>query len=70
MIKNTGNIDRVIRGGIAVLLAVLFATGGIGGQWVFAIAVVAAIMLITALAGFCPLYWVLGINTCKRRVKS
>ncbi len=66
MNKNTGDIDRAIRGGIAVIFAVLFATGIISGQWVTTIVVVAAIMLITAVAGFCPLYWILGVNTCRR----
>ncbi len=61
---NEGTWDRIIRGLIAVLLAV-FAfdhIGGTAGEWVFGI--IAAVALITAVTGFCALYRLLGIRTC------
>jgi len=60
---NLSNIDRGIR---AVLGAALIAggvvVGGITGIVLYA---VAAILLGTAAVGFCPLYKLLGIDTCK-----
>ena len=65
MKKNMGVTDRLIRSGIAVLLAVLYATGVVVGLWGIAIIILASIMLLTAVAGICPLYGVFGVNTCK-----
>lgn len=61
---NEGAWDRIIRGFIAILLAVLAFdhVGGSAGEWVFGI--IAAVALITAVTGFCALYRLLGIRTC------
>ncbi|MBU6494783.1 MAG: DUF2892 domain-containing protein [Acidobacteria bacterium] len=62
--KNEGSLDRFLRtviGVVAVIVAV--ATGG---AWSVVWWVVAALALITAAVGFCPLYRLVGINTCKR----
>lgn len=65
MTRNLGNIDRMVRAFVvaplAVIVAVLIGAGSIGGIILF---VVAGIMLVTSAAGFCPLYRVLGLNTC------
>ncbi len=64
MTTNEGTIDRVIRAvlGIAALLGSL--TLGLGTVGGIVLAVVAAVLLVTAAVGFCPLYRVLGLNTC------
>jgi hypothetical protein len=61
--KNMGNVDRLIRAIIAVILAALaFYTTG----WVqIVLAVLAIILVITAFAARCPLYMPFGIKTCK-----
>ncbi len=61
---NEGNWDRIIRGLIAVVLAILAfnRVGGTAGEWIFGI--VAAVALITAVTGFCALYRLVGIRTC------
>ncbi len=60
--QNVGPIDRGIRAilGIALLVAtfVLFS-----GFWQALAALVAVILLITAIFGVCPLYTALGIDT-------
>lgn len=69
MTINMGQIDRAIRGlASVVLLWVAFATdwGAIGWQH-WALVVVGAVMGLTALFGTCPLYAVLGLNTCRAR---
>ncbi len=63
MSKNTSTTDRIIR----LIIAVVSGIGASLGSGVVSIVlwVVSVIMLVTAAIGFCPLYRVLGINTCK-----
>ncbi len=64
---NVGNIDRVIRAiiGIALVLAFFMGSGGVAG-WIML--VLGIIALGTAAMSSCPLYSILGINTCQRKV--
>lgn len=70
MQQNMGTTDKVIRIVIAVLLAVLYFTNVITGTPGIVLLVVAAILLITTITGFCGVYKVLGINTCPRKEKK
>ncbi|MGG6229466.1 YgaP family membrane protein [Tenacibaculum sp. SDUM215027] len=67
MKKNMGNTDKAIRTLIALIIAALsyfeFITGILGNV----LLVLAIILLITSLINFCPLYKLLGINTCKTK---
>lgn len=65
MNKNTGNTDRIVRVGVAIVAAVAAWLVGFGSLFGIILLVVAAVMLVTAAVGFCPLYRVFGINTCK-----
>lgn len=61
---NEGTLDRDLRlvlGLLFTLLALFTPTG----LWQLIPAVLAVVMFLTAAVGFCPLYAVLGINTCK-----
>lgn len=63
MNTNVGSVDRVIR---FLFAAVLFSLSLViySGSWVGTLLLVAgAVMLATALFGFCGLYSLLGINT-------
>jgi len=64
MERNTGTLDRIVRGVIvapaAVWGALVLGAGTPGG---IALLAVAAVMLVTAIVGFCPLYRVLRIST-------
>ncbi len=62
---NMGSTDRVIRLILAVFIGILFVTGIIGGTSGIVLLVVAGILLITTITGFCGLYRLLGINTCR-----
>ncbi|WP_298864190.1 DUF2892 domain-containing protein [uncultured Sulfitobacter sp.] len=69
MTKNIGTIDRVIR---IILGLVLLAAPFVSGLALFnsgivtAIAVIAGIvMLATSTVRFCPMYRLLGVQTCK-----
>jgi hypothetical protein len=64
MNANVGGIDRVLRivVGIAVL-SLVFVLDGTARWW----GLVGLVPLFTGLVRFCPLYGLLGINTCPLR---
>lgn len=62
MTRNEGTIDRVARVALGVVLLVL-AMRGLYTPWTW----IGVVPLLTGLVGTCPLYSVLGINTCKVR---
>ena len=64
MKKNMGNTDRIIRLLLAGLVAVLYFTNVIKGTLGIVLIVLAVIFVLTSLVNFCPLYTMLGINTC------
>jgi hypothetical protein len=64
MKKNMGNFDRISRSILAVILGVLYLTGVISGTLGLVILLVGVIFLLTSLVSFCPLYTLIGINTC------
>jgi len=65
MEANVGTIDRAIRLVIAAVL-ISVGLGVVRGPRGIAMAAVGAIPLVSALSGYCPLYMVFGINTCRR----
>ncbi len=67
MKPNAGSADRIVRVVIAIVAVVLAFVVGFGSAWAWVLLAVGAIMLVTAAVGFCPLYTVFRINTCKTR---
>jgi hypothetical protein len=65
MKMNEGNVDRFFR--VAVGLGILSMTI-MGPQTLWGL--IGLVPLITGLVGFCPLYSVLGINTCSLHGKT
>ena len=60
MIKNEGNLDRALRVIVGlVLLSLVFVGPQTAWGWV------GLVPLLTGLVGTCPLYSILGINTCR-----
>ena len=66
MKKNMGGADRVIRTLIAIVIGVLYFSGGMGGTFAVVLGVVAVVFLVTSLVGSCPGYLPLGISTRKK----
>ncbi|ALE16071.1 hypothetical protein AMC99_00768 [Altererythrobacter epoxidivorans] len=62
--KNMGTLDRTLRIIVALVLAYLAYTGALAGGLATGAYIVAAVFLLTSLIGFCPLYRVIGVNTC------
>ncbi len=67
MKKNMGDVDRVVRILIAILIAVLYFTNVISGALGIVLFVFAGVFVLTSFIGFCPLYTLVGIKTCKRK---
>ncbi len=61
--KNEAGLDRVIRIVAAAVLAALALAGVVTGTLAIVAWVVAAILLVTGLVGFCPLYAIFRIRT-------
>ena len=64
MKANVGSSDRLIRLVVAAVAIVLAFAVGASSALGIVLWIVAAIMALTAVAGFCPLYRLLGLNTC------
>lgn len=59
MQKNEGTVDRVLRVSAGLVLFALAATSVIG-PWGY----IGIVPLLTGAIGMCPVYTLLGINTC------
>lgn len=67
MAKNEGSVDRIVRIVLGVvLIAVAYSIGqGQCSALPAVLGIVGVVALITGIVGWCGLYAVLGINTCK-----
>ena len=64
MKSNMGTADRIIRILIAVTIGVLYQQGIISGTLAIVFSIVAIVFLLTSIMSFCPLYRLVGINSC------
>lgn len=62
MKKNVGKIDRGIRVFLGAGIAVLFYANKLSGPSAYVLLVIAGILVITGLVGWCPLYALLGVK--------
>ena len=67
MKKNMGGADRTIRIILAVVIGVLYWQKIIDGTLAYVLLALAAIFVLTSFINFCPLYSLVGLNTCKVR---
>lgn len=65
MKTNMGTTDKVIRISAAIILVVLIFSQVITGTAAIITGILSGVFLLTSLIGFCPLYTLIGINTCK-----
>jgi len=61
-----GNVDRVIRILVAVVVLVLYFTHVITGTLAVILLILAGVFVVTSFIGFCPLYTLFGFNTVKK----
>lgn len=67
MKKNMGSMDRVVRLVIAAILIALYLTNVVTGTFGIIFLVVAIVFMLTSVISFCPLYTLVGVNTCKTK---
>ncbi|MFZ6025985.1 MAG: YgaP family membrane protein [Bacteroidota bacterium] len=67
MKTNMGNADRAIRVILAIVAAVLYFTGTVTGTWGMVLLVLGGIFLAVSAIGYCLLYAIFGINSCKNK---
>lgn len=59
-----GAADKIIRIVLAAIMAVLYFTNVVTGTFGIVLLVLAAVFVLTSLISFCPLYSIVGLNTC------
>ncbi len=64
MKKNMGTADRIIRIILAAVVGFLYYNGTITGTLGIVLLVLAGVFVLTSLISFCPLYTLVGLNTC------
>jgi glucose uptake protein GlcU len=67
MKKNIGSTDKTIRLVVAALIAVLYFTGTVTGTIAIVLGIVALILVVTSIVNFCPIYSLIGTNSCKTK---
>lgn len=67
MKANMGSLDKAIRIIIAIAFAALYITKTVEGTLGMILLVLGGIFLLTSVISFCPLYTILGLNTCKKK---
>ena len=70
MKKNMGSVDRIIRVIIAAIMVSLYFTGTISGVWGLVLIAFSAILVLTSLVSFCPLYLPFGLSTLRQKMQS
>lgn len=64
MKKNMGGADRIIRLIISAVIAFLYFNATISGTLGLVLLIVAVVFALTSFVSICPLYSILGFNTC------
>ena len=64
MKMNEGSADRIIRIIMGIIILSLWFVLQGNAKY---LALIGLVPLLTALLGWCPLYTIFGINTCKRK---
>jgi len=67
MKTNVGYIDKLVRILLAAVALVVYFTHVVSGGFAVTLLIVAAIFFITTFLNFCPIWYVLGISTKKKK---
>jgi hypothetical protein len=67
MTTNMGTTDKIIRIAVATGIVGLYLGNVISGTLAIVGLAIVGIFLLTSLIGFCPLYAIFGLNTCKTK---
>ncbi|MCE2683139.1 MAG: DUF2892 domain-containing protein [Flavobacteriia bacterium] len=67
MTTNMGTTDKIIRIAVATGIVGLYLGNVISGTLAIVGLAIVGIFVLTSLIGFCPLYAIFGLNTCKTK---
>jgi len=67
MKKNVGSVDKIVRFIIAAVAIWAAYTHQVESPWNYVLYAVAAIMILTAFVGTCPIWLATGMNTLKAK---
>lgn len=67
MKKNMGGLDKIIRVIIAVIAGLLVYFEVVDGSLAYILLTITGVFVLTSLVGFCPLYGMFGINSCRAK---
>ena len=60
-----GKTDKLIRMIVALVIASLYYFGYISGSLALVLLAIGVVLALTSVLNFCPLYKLVGINTCE-----
>jgi len=60
---NEAPIDRALRIVLGIVIGAVALAGPLVAPWLYAAWAVAALLLVTGIVGFCPLYAILRVST-------
>lgn len=66
MKKNMGRLDRLLRTVAGITILFFYIRGDFEDSLAPAFLVVAGALIITSIFGVCPIYSMIGINTCAK----
>lgn len=67
MVRNVGNIDRLLRILAAVVVFALISNESITGTMAWVLGIAALVLVGTSAVGSCPLYLPFGLSTLRKR---
>lgn len=62
-----GNLDRVLRMAVAVIIAALYFSGTLQGVTGIVLLILAAVFAVTGMLSFCPLYLPFRFSTVRNK---
>lgn len=65
MKSNLSFIDKATRIALALVIVVLYLAGVIDGTIAIVLSGLSAVLILTSVTGFCPLYRIFGISTLR-----
>lgn len=67
MTNNMGSTDKLIRIIVAIIFAALYFTGTVTGTLGIVLLALGGIFVLTSVISFCPIYAIIGVNTCPKK---
>lgn len=64
---NEGGVDRGVRVTLGIAMILIGFTGVVGGTLGTVLGILGFVLLITGMMGWCPLYAVMGVKTCRAK---